>query len=110
MNLVDFMALFQVHVEELDNQALVILSQNTPNLRWWTTKIGTEKFFQRKWAFGTIEMIFWAMCTFIEPGVSASPVVGLSSQEEDKEGKEDLVMPSKLLIGRFWNFLWSIQN
>ena len=33
INLVDFMELFQVHVEELDNQALIILSQNTPNLR-----------------------------------------------------------------------------
>ena len=28
-----FMKILQVHVEELDNQALIILSQNTPNLR-----------------------------------------------------------------------------
>ena len=32
-NMLNFMELFQVHVEELDNQALIILSQNTPNLR-----------------------------------------------------------------------------
>ena len=31
--MLNFMELFQVHVEELDNQALIILSQNTPNLR-----------------------------------------------------------------------------
>ena len=46
INLVDFMELFQVHVEELDNQALIILSQNTPNLRLWKMKIGKKQTWQ----------------------------------------------------------------
>ena len=43
INLVDFMELFQVHVEELDNQALIILSQNTPNLRLLNQQIQSKE-------------------------------------------------------------------
>ena len=62
-----FMDKFQVHVEELDNQALIILSQNTPNLRLSALAIESQKKVFEKPSLN-IRSLSFSSCGFVEPG------------------------------------------